>query len=58
MISCLDALEAAGVLFIASNGEGPGVTLREDVPQPAGAGTGSEFPLWARQPVKQGYRIV
>ncbi len=30
------ALEAAGVIFIASNGDGPGVRLRKDVPQLAG----------------------
>ena len=34
------ALEAAGVIFIASNGDGPGVRLRKDRPQPAGADDG------------------
>lgn len=27
------ALEAAGVIFVAENGEGPGVRLRKDRPQ-------------------------
>lgn len=29
------ALEAAGMIFIAENGEGPGVRLRKNAPRPA-----------------------
>lgn len=36
------ALESAGVLFIAPNGEGPGVRLRKDAPQLQGASDGQE----------------
>lgn len=28
------ALEAAGVIFVAENGEGPGVRLRKQTPEP------------------------
>jgi hypothetical protein len=34
-LSIRRALEAAGVIFVDANGEGPGVRLRKDSPQAA-----------------------